>query len=67
MSAKLYHAASDLMAHLAIHGEIDVRHDLADAVLAALDDMDGGQYNKNFGKRTRKPKPIPADLLEHRA
>lgn len=39
----LYKAVNEMMAHLGAHGEIDARSDQAEAVMAALHNLDGGK------------------------
>ena len=47
----LYHRVNELMAVLGADGEINATQDVAENVMSALADIDGGQYDIKLGGR----------------
>lgn len=54
--ANLYHAINGLMTQLMVDGEVRSGDEVANAVMIALCEIDGGIYDKNMGsdKSARK-------------
>jgi len=54
--ASLYHAINSLMTQLMVDGEVRSGDEVANAVMIALFEIDGGIYDKNMGsdKSARK-------------
>jgi len=48
--ANLYHAINGLMTQLMVDGEVRSGDEVANAVMIALYEIDGGIYNKNIGE-----------------
>ena len=55
---RLYHAINQLMLKLAIAGSVRIGEFESEAVMGALHEIDGGEWNTNLGKE-----PFREELL----